>query len=179
MAGGRFTPSLPAETRAAIIADIEARDLGRNAIARKHGVGLGTVSDIARNAGIHDAFDRRQTARATADRQADLRSRRAQLAEDLLDDAERIRDRFFDPYTSALTTREGVEVVDLLEPDAASLRNLTTSLAVVLDKHLALERHDQDGGMSEVGSMLDGLLEKFGIGRNADTPIDVDPAVES
>lgn len=159
-------PPLDPDKRAAILADIQARELGRNAIARKHRCGLGTVSLIATEAGIYDAFDRAQTARATADRQADMKARRARLAEDLLDDAERIRDRLFDPYSAALTTREGVEVVELLEPDAASLRNFATSIAVLLDKHIALDRHDADGGLSEVGSMLDGLLDKFGLNRS-------------
>jgi hypothetical protein len=157
--------------RAAILADIEARQLGRNAIARKHRCGLGTVSTIAHEASIYDAFDRTQTARATADRQADMKARRAQLAEDLLDDAERLRDRLFDPYTAAVSGREGVEKVTLEEPDAASLRNIMTSIAVALDKHVVLDKHDQDGGMAEVGSMLDGLLDKFGLRK----PNDHDP----
>jgi hypothetical protein len=168
-------PPLEPEKRAAILADIEARQLGRNAIARKHRVGLGTVTTIAHDAGIYDAFDRAQTARATADRQADMKARRTRLAEDLLDDAERIRDRLFDPYSAALTTRDGVEVVELLEPDAASLRNFATSIAVLLDKHIALDRHDADGGLSEVGSMLDGLLDKFGL-RKTTTPAPDPPA---
>lgn len=163
--------------RAAILADIQARQLGRNAIARKHHVGLGTVSTIAHDEGIYDAFDRTQTARATADRQADMRARRAQLAEDLLDDAERIRDRLFDPYTAAVSGREGVERVTLDEPDAAALRNFMTSIAVALDKHIALDKHDQDGGMSEVASMLDGLLDAFGLNRTTtETPTDDPPA---
>ena len=35
------------DKRAAILADIEAGQLSRNAIARKHGVAQGTVSNIA------------------------------------------------------------------------------------------------------------------------------------
>lgn len=168
---------LDPKKRAAILADIEARELGRNAIARKHRCGLGTVTTIAHEAGIYDAFDRTQTARATIDRQADMKARRARLAEDLLDDAERIRDRLFDPYTQAVSGREGVERITLDEPDAAALRNLMTSIAVALDKHLALDKHDQDGGMSEVGSMLDGLLDRFGLTRTStDTPLDDPPA---
>lgn len=165
--------------RAAILADIHARQLGRNAIARKHRVGLGTVSTIAHDEGIYDAFDRTQTARATADRQADMKARRAQLAEDLLDDAERLRDRLFDPYTAAVSGREGVERVTLDEPDAASLRNFMTAIAVALDKHLALDKHDQDGGMAEVGSMLDGLLDAFGLTRKDDTETPTDPPAET
>jgi hypothetical protein len=168
-------PPLEPDKRAAILADIEARQLGRNAIARKHRVGLGTVTTIAHDAGIYDAFDRTQTARATADRQADMKARRTRLAEDLLDDAERIRDRLFDPYTQAVSGREGVEKVTLEEPDAASLRNIMTSIAVALDKHVLLDKHDKDGGMAEVGSMLDGLLDAFGLTRKDDTETPTDP----
>jgi hypothetical protein len=171
MAGGRFAP-LDDQVRAAILIDIEARQLGRNAIARKHGVGLGTVSDIAKAAGIHDAFDRTRTARATADRQADMRSRRATMAEDALDDAERIRDRFFDAYTVVVTGPTGSDTITLDVPDAASLRNLVTSYAVLIDKHIALDRHDSDGGMAELGSMLDGLIDKFGLRGPTTTPPD-------
>ena len=154
---------LPEGVRDAILADVKARELGRNAIARKHHVGRVTVSEIAKAAGIDDAFDREPTARATRDRQADLRAGRAQLAENLLNDAARIRELFFASYTTTLGTRDGIETVVLDQPDAGALRNLATSLAVLVDKHVVLERHDQDGGLAELGSMLTGLAEKFGL----------------
>lgn len=138
-------PPLSPEVRAAVLDDIRARQLGRNAIARKHGVGLGSVSNIARENGIHDAFDRSQTARATADRQADLAARRAQLAEDLLDDVDRIRDMQFDPYEVAISTiRDGVQKVWMDRPDAAGIRHYSHALSNLIDKHLALSKHDQD-----------------------------------
>lgn len=145
--------------RAAVLADIQARQLGRNAIARKHRLGLATVSDIARTAGIHDAFDRARTARATANRQTDLKARRLEEAENCIDDAARIRDRYFDPYTTVITGPDGAKKITLDEPDAASLRNFVTSYAVLMDKHLALVKHDSDQGHDDAKSMLVGISE--------------------
>lgn len=144
---------------AAIIADIEARQLGRNAIARKHEVGLGVVSRIARDAGIHDAFDRSRTARATADRQADLKARRIEEAENCLDDASRLRDRFFDPYEITVSTPVGAQTLVLDVPPAAELRNFVTAYAVLIDKHVALTRHDSVDTHDDAKSMLIGIAE--------------------
>lgn len=153
-----FIKTLDPQVRAAIVVDIQDGQLGRNAIARKHHVGLGTVTNIAQAEGLRDAFDRRQTARATADRQIDLAARRALFAENALDDADRIRDRFFESYTSAVSSREGVEQITLDEPDAGALRNFITAYAVLIDKHIALVKVDSDPGVSAVDKWLSGML---------------------
>lgn len=79
------TPLTP-EQRAAVADDIRA-GMGRNAIARKHGISAGSVTNIAR--AEHLWFDRcTQTALASLNRSADLYrervNREIQLWEQLL-----------------------------------------------------------------------------------------------
>lgn len=157
------------QQRAAIVVDIQAATMGRNAIARKHRVGLGTVSKIARDAGLHNAFDRSQTAQATSDRQADMAARRLEIAESLLDDIEDIKAQFFDAYTWVGSSKDGVVKTTLPRPDATALRNLATSVAVLVDKHLALVRHDagqnHEGAKTMLGALADGLRELHDLSR--------------
>lgn len=88
--------------KAAIEADVRAGELSRNAIARAHSVGQGTVSRIAKALeaqGAPPAFDRAAVEAATAARSADMADRRTRLAADLLADAERMRAQLWAPCT--------------------------------------------------------------------------------
>lgn len=147
------------ERDAAILADIQARadgtlDLGRNAIARKHGVSFDLVTRIAQEAGIVDAFDRRRTARATADRQADMRARRVELAQETLEEAAEALARLSAPYQWVGNGRDGVDTRELPQPDAVAFRNLATAYAVLVDKHLALDKHDLGSDEAAEGRSL-------------------------
>jgi hypothetical protein len=147
------------DIRAAILTDIRAGTLSRNAIARKHGVGAATVTKLAKATGDATTFDRSQTQKATRAVEADSRSRRAQLAADLLDDAARLRARAWEAYTVVVGTAQGAETVTLELPPLGDVRSAYTAVGIVVDKHLALDRHDSTGmtGADGVRSMLGDL----------------------
>lgn len=152
-------PRIPDDKRAAILADIEAGQLSRNAIARKHHVAGSTVSAIADEAGIPDAFDRANVESATRARTADLKARRAALAEGLLEDVELLRDRAWDAYEHVVVTKDGAETVDLVLPPLSEVRNAYAAIGIATDKHLALLKHDTDNGSGATRSLLAGLGE--------------------
>jgi transposase-like protein len=128
---------IPDEARAAILADIEAGQLSRNAIAREHGVSTTSVSQIAKDAGIEQAFSRENTQKATEAAVIDAKARRAALASNALDGA-----------TAALATlRERIAKM--------SDRDLITLFGVATDKHVALNRVDSDAqGLSAVDDWI-------------------------
>lgn len=150
------TPMDPAK-RAAIIADIEA-GRGRNDIARRHDVGQATVTRIAAQEGITEAWDRSASKRATELRAIDVRQRQTELAHLLLEDAHRLRRQLWEPCTvfkfggkdNTLATH------DLPEPDFEGKRNLMTTLAIAVDKVGVLTRDDSQG-LAAVDSWLRSL----------------------
>lgn len=150
---------LGAAVRAAILTDIRAGELSRNAIARKHGVGAATVTKLAKTTGDATTFDRSQTQKATRAREADSRSERAALAAELLADARKLRERAWQPYTVVVGTAQGAQKVTLDLPPLGDVRSAYTAVGIVVDKHLALDKHDNSGGTGteDVRSMLGDL----------------------
>lgn len=147
------------DIRAAILADIRAGKLSARAIAKKHGVASSTVSKLASDNGVANAFERTQTEKATRAQEKDSRARRAELAAALLDDAARLRERAWQPYTVVVGTAQGAERVTLDLPPLGDVRSAYTAVGIVVDKHLALDRHDHTGaaGADDVRSMLGDL----------------------
>jgi hypothetical protein len=162
--GGETTlpPRIPDEQRAAILADIKAGELSRNDIARKHKRAEGTITNIARDAGLTDAFDRTETENATRARTADLAARRTQLASDLLDDTERLRKRSWSKYVHVANGSEGLETITLDLPPLSEVRNAYTSVGICVDKHLALVKANTGTGDAEARSMLGALAAGLG-----------------
>jgi len=170
---------IPDNTRAAILADIQAAEKSRNAIARDHGVSDQTVSNIANEAGITDPFSRLRTENATRARQSDMAARRAQIAEMLLNDIQRLRDRAWEPYDVVTTGQDGAEITTLPLPPLRDAQAAYTSIAISLDKHLALVRHDGDSGgdLESARSLLGDLGRALGVaadrlGREYETPVE-------
>jgi len=148
------------EERAAILADINAGELPRNAIARKYKRSPGTISNIARENGLEGrAFDRTATARASRAKQIDNVAVRAQLAEDHLADAVRIRERLWEPCDVVTSTGE---VRTLLLPPAGDVRNFMASVGAAIKTSMEVEKHDarDDSGASAVDSWLRDVLGK-------------------
>jgi transposase-like protein len=150
---------LAADKRAAILKDIQAGKLSAHAIAKKHGVAQSTVSRIAGKDVGEAAFDRSQTQKATRAVEIDNRARRALEATAFLDDIARLRARAWEPYTVVVGTAQGAEEVVLALPPLGEVRSAYTAIGIVVDKHLALDRHDNSGppGASDAVSMLDQL----------------------
>lgn len=151
------------ETRERILDDIDRGQLGHNAIARKHRVAAGTVTNIANEHGREDAFDRSASESATRAQMADLKERRAALAAGLLEDAELLRDRAWDAYEHVVVTKDGVETVDLVLPPLSEVRNAYAAIGIATDKHLALLKHDTDPGAENARSLMAQLGEAFQI----------------
>jgi hypothetical protein len=147
------------DIRAAILTDIRAGKDSARAIAKKHGVAASTISKLAKDAGVVDAFERVQTQKATRAAEIDNRARRAIIATELLNDVAHLRERAWSPYTVAMGTAMGVEKVTLDLPPLGEVRSAYTAIGIVLDKHLALDRHDNSGGadVTDAVSMLTNL----------------------
>jgi transposase-like protein len=163
-------PRLPDDKRAAILADIKAGRLGNRETARKHGVAPATVTKIAKDSDLLGAFERSQTKSATRAVIADSRSRRAQMASDLLDDAERLRTRAWSAYSYYERAQFGPELVTLDLPPLKEVKDAYVSLGVALDKHVVLERLDSgqnDAATSLLGAVAEGLQAAYDAARGA------------
>lgn len=149
------------DIRAAILTDIRAGQLSARAIAKRHGVAASTISKLAKDAGVVDAFERAHTEKATRARVADDRARRAEEATAFLDDVARLRARAWQPYTVVVGTAQGAQKVTLDLPPLGEVRSAYTAMGIALDKHLALDRHDNTGGagVTDAVSMLTNLAD--------------------
>jgi hypothetical protein len=157
---------LSARKRGAVLKDIRAaRENGTSAgqIARDHGIARSTVTKLAADNNITDAFERSQTEKATRAAEADCKALRAQLKVDLLHDAQRFRKRAWEKYQVVVGTPEGAEIVTLDLPPLPDARAAYTALGISVDKSIRLEQHDsEDGGLSAVDAWLRGMLGEAG-----------------
>lgn len=164
-AGPESDPTMPKpldpETREAIRADVEAGELSRAAIGRKHGVSGWTVGNIAKQAGIDDPFSREKTKNATRARVADNASRRAELATAMLDDVEFLRSMYRQEWTKTVVVpgvgerRVEADTAEI----AAGLQRLVTAVGITMDKHLTYDKYDSDdSGATAVDTWLRAML---------------------
>jgi|SRR6185503_2736156 len=139
------------------VSRLAAAGVGRNEIARRLGISAGSVTAHA-PAG---SFDRRKTAEAVKARQLDMAARRAELAANLLEDAERLRAQLWEP---ALVYAFGGKDNDynehtLEEPGFADKRAIISSVSTAMAAHLRLVDHDSDGGVAHAESVLDQFMD--------------------
>ena len=151
-------PLAPAK-RAAILADIEAGK-PRNQIARDHSVSGSTVTKLARTVS-DEPFDRSQALKATRAQQADNKTKRAQLQSDLLDDAQKLRERAWKPYKIVVGSAEGAEIVQLDLPPLPDVRAAYTSIGIIVDKSVVIEKHDSGDDAEAARSVLSAVLENL------------------
>ena len=140
----------------------ELRDegLSLNEVARRLGYAASTVSKWAKIDGV--LFDRAQTRRATAARQVDLAAIRAEVSQLAIETALAELKDIRGEYEHVATSPDGPVRMTLNKPLAADRRNLATSAAVLIDKHVQLARFDGDGSEGE-RSMLAELGRALGI----------------
>src|SRR5579859_3159091 len=86
--------------RAAILADIQDGTKSRNKIALEHDVSAGTVTNVAKEAGLTTAFDRSNVKKATAAAVADSKAVRAATSRRFLDKANELLDQMDRPHTA-------------------------------------------------------------------------------
>lgn len=150
MAHKRFTD----DEREAIAQAIRDKPEGTSAsaLARQLGVSKTTVTTIAKENGLDDAFDRSKTANATAAKQHDNRARRAALVQAYLDDAEKIRERLWQP-AEAINPLGGL--LEFRLPPGRDTRDLVMAGTSLVKATIEVEKHDQgDGGADDAKSML-------------------------
>ncbi|MFR9794238.1 hypothetical protein ACL07V_37385 [Streptomyces sp. MB22_4] len=154
MPGGTIDPDRFGELRA-----LHADGYGRNRIAREMGVPPVMVSRTAEHLGL--TFDRSRIQAATEARLADLAERRSLLAEDLLEDAEKLRRKLWEPTVvysfggSANTYSEE----HVAEPPPADKRALMSTVATAIDRSLKLVPAEEASNLDSAKSMLGSLGE--------------------
>jgi hypothetical protein len=134
---------------------LHAQGLGRNAIAREMGVAQACVSRTAAHLDL--TFDRTQMQAATEARLADLAERRSQLATDLIEDAERLREQMWQPaviYSFGGKDNTYAEE-PVSEPPAADKRALMSTAGMAIDRSLKLVPPQSEAGTDNAVSMLD------------------------
>lgn len=137
------------------VAELHAQDKTRNEIARAIGRAQSTVSKIAAELGLE--FDRTRTAEATRAKVLDAKDRRAQLALDLLADAERLRAQMWKPCTAFNFGGKdnSYAEVKLKEPTFRDKHEIARATAVLVDKHVRLTEVDSDvQGLAAVDAWL-------------------------
>lgn len=151
------------------VRQLHARGLGRNQIAAELGRSVSTISGVAKQLGL--SFDRSKTAAATAVKVVDAKAKRAQLMQDLLNDAARLRAELWQPHE--YIDHGGKDFVEARwtqpTPSSADKLKLMQAARQALDGSLRLDQHDGDGSIEQVGSLLGALFDGI-IGRHADTP---------
>ncbi|MFG2970797.1 hypothetical protein ACGFZS_46765 [Streptomyces sp. NPDC048288] len=136
---------------------LHALGLGRNAIAREMDIAQACASRTAAYLGL--TFDRTQIQAATEARLADLAERRSQLATDLIEDAERLREQMWEPaiiYSFGGKDNTYAEE-PVSEPPAADKRALMSTAGMAIDRSLKLVPAQGEAGTDNAVSMLDNL----------------------
>jgi len=146
---------------------LHARGMTCGQIAAELGRNKATVTRQCKAMNL--PFDRSGTAQATQAKAADNRARRAELHSLLLDDAKRLRERAWAPYTVVAGTGEGLETIELDLPPAQDVRAFYNAIGTCVDKTLAMEKHDGDDSQTEaaksvLSAVLDNLIVKHGDG---------------
>jgi len=151
-------PRLDDALRAAILTDVQAGQLSRNAVARKHGVAASTVTKIANEAQLGSVFDRSQTEKGARAASIDAKALRAQLALDLTHDAQRLRERIWSEYTQVVPSPLGPSFVTTKLPPLRDQQAGYTAVAIAIDKALKLVDYDTDGGATAGRTMVNDLF---------------------
>ena len=133
---------------------------GPSAASRELGIPKTTIIRWAKDAGV-EAPTAAQTAAATERSQQTAKQKRAMLKSALIDDAEALRLKLSEPYQ--VVTPNG-EVVTLPHPTARDMRDLSVSMGILIDKHLALHSADDDGGAERAKGLLTQLAAEIGVG---------------
>lgn len=154
------TPVTDAE-REAIAADVRG-GMARNDVARKHGRGAGTVSRIAKELGL--SFERSPAiVAATKARQVDVEARIVALAEDLLEDAERLRKQLWEPCEMhSFGGRDNVHnSIELDEPVFADKRHIVGSVRMLATTVNDIRSRSKGGdeGASMIVRLVAGLAQ--------------------
>ena len=156
------SPRLTPEQRAQVV-EFARSGMTRNDIHRRTGVAAATITKLVNEAGL--SFDRTSTKAATAAKKADMRARRAELAQLLLEDAHRLRAEMWEPVEYVdHGGKDFVEVRwDMPTPSIIDKLKLVQAAGAAIGKHIDLERHDTDEAAGDARSMLADLGRALGV----------------
>lgn len=149
---------LPAEFHDKI-RELHALGYGRNRIAREIGQAPVSVSRTAEHLGL--TFDRSKIQAATEARLADLAERRSLLAEDLLQDAEKLRAQLWQETTVYSFGGKDNTYEDHVfdEAPASEKRALMSTASMAIDRSLKLVPSEESSNLDSAKSMLGSLGE--------------------
>lgn len=151
---------IPDEKRAEIAADMAA-GMSRGAAAKKHGVSQSTASKIAAENAIESAQPPELTV-ATKTFLANVKERRAQLKEELLEDIAKLRKRAWSEYTRTVAGKEGPYTITEELPPLGEVRNAYAAIGVAISGYTKLEQLDAGAGTDdEAKSLMSNLLDGF------------------
>jgi hypothetical protein len=154
------------EVAHAILVDIRAAAAGApdqsiRKIAARYNVSTRKVRTIARDHELGDAWSHRaeHTAAATQARVVEMRARRFDLADRLLEETEELLDHLHSPHMAfSFGGRDNTYNEHLLErPPASDIRNYVQAAGKTFEMHLAAMKHDTHDG-SEAATSLIGQL---------------------
>ncbi|MFF0894727.1 helix-turn-helix domain-containing protein [Streptomyces sp. NPDC003278] len=142
------------------VRELHAAGKSRNDIARALKRSPSTVSKLATEQGL--TFERgAEVAAATEARRIDLAGRRIALAEQLHQDAERLREQLWAPCTvGAFGGKDNVwSQVNLDRPTFADQRNILAATGTAIQQSLKLQPAEGGENVEQVRSMLGALGE--------------------
>ncbi len=145
------------------VAQLHAEGHSRNAIARSIGRSGRTVSRIAEALGL--TFERGDMVKAATEaKKIDAKAKRAQLANDLLDDAARLRRSLWEACTvyNFGGKDNTFEQALISEPSFRDKREIMQAVSVAAERSMKLDEYDRQTGADEERSMLVDLAEKLG-----------------
>jgi hypothetical protein len=131
--------------------------MGRNEIAAAIGRSAGIVTKIARELGL--SFNRAMTAEAVEARRIDMAARRAVLADNLLSDAEALREQMWEPckYWEWGGRSHTYAEVTVEEPTPTDKWRLMSAATTASQGSMKIELHDVGQNVDNAKSMLSAL----------------------
>lgn len=161
---GKPGNSITGAKRRAVIDDIRAGELGRNAIAKKHGLSGSTVSGIAKAEGL-EFRGRRQVAAATAARSVDLAARRQRIMDRIYGRVEHLQDRLeAEQFVTVFKGQYGSEYRKTLDfVPTVDERNIADTISRYVTSSSRLAELDADRRVDGAKSLLTGLGRALGI----------------
>lgn len=139
------------------IRELHEQGRSRNEIARELGRSPGTITNHCNRLGL--SFDRTPVIAANRARRADAETRRRELTENLLDDAERVRQLIFSEYTQIqYIGPNAIRREDVLGlPPAKDMHDYARTFNILATQHAKLAAMDDDGGLTGALQSLNGL----------------------